>query len=183
MEIVRLRLDDLTLDAENAKIHTDEQVEQIVESIRRYGFNDPIGVWGNNNKIVEGHGRYRALRILAETNPEYEIVDCIRLDHLTETERKEYALAHNSTNMATGFDFDKLQENLKQIGNMEAFGLLIQVDEMARVVEDDYEPPAEPPNKVKFGEVWQMGDHTLVCGDVTNHTTVQKLGGGARLMS
>ena len=60
MEIVRLRLDDLTLDAENAKIHTDEQVEQIVESIRRYGFNDPIGVWGNNNKIVEGHGRYRA---------------------------------------------------------------------------------------------------------------------------
>ena len=181
METVRLKLDQLTLDPENAKIHNDEQIQQIVESITRYGYNDPIGVWGDDNLIVEGHGRYQALRILAKENPEYECVDCIRLDHLSETERKEYAIAHNSTNLATGFDFDKLQENLKQIGSMEAFGLLIQEDEMAQVVEDDYEPPVETPKRVKPGEVWQMGEHTLVCDDITNHTTVQKLGGGGHV--
>lgn len=178
MEKVKLKLSELTLDPDNAKIHTDAQVQQIVESIRRYGYNDPIGVAGENNMIVEGHGRYRALKILAEEDPKFECVDCIRLDHLSETQRKEYALAHNSTNMATGFDFEKLQENLKQIGDMEPFGLLIQVDESARVVEDDYEPPAQAPNKVKSGDKWQLGKHTLVCGDSTNPNTVEKVGGG-----
>lgn len=183
METQRLKLTDLTLDPDNAKIHTDAQIQQIAESIRRYGFNDPIGVHGANNLIVEGHGRYLALKLLAKEDDKYQTVDCVRLDHLTETERKEYALAHNQTNLSTGFDMEKLQENLKVIGDMEAFGLLIQVDETARVVEDDYEPPAEKPCKVKPGETWRLGEHTLICGDSTDPDIVNKVtGGGGRLM-
>lgn len=183
MENVRLKLTDLTLDPDNAKIHTDSQIAQIVESIKRYGFNDPIGVHGNNNLIVEGHGRYMALCRLAKENPEYEYVDCIRLDHLSDKERQEYALAHNSTNLATGLDDEKVQELLKNVcGDMEAFGLLIKVDETARVVEDGFipAPPAKP--RVKPGETWKLGNHTLICGDTTDPAVVDKIAGGGDLM-
>ena len=121
MEIIKLKIDDITPYEKNAKIHTEAQIEQIKKSIQEFGMNDPIAVWGGNNTIVEGHGRLEALKQLGYTE-----VDCIRLDHLTDEERKAYTLAHNKINMNTGFDIDLLDEELDSIENidMSDFGFL-----------------------------------------------------------
>ena len=67
-------------------------MENIAKSIQKYGFDDPIGIWGKDNTVVEGHGRLLAAKKLG-----LEKVPCIRLDHLTDKERREYAIAHNKT--------------------------------------------------------------------------------------
>lgn len=118
MEIIKLKIDDLTPYEKNAKIHTKEQIEQIKSSIKQFGMNDPIGVWGDKNIIVEGHGRLMALKELGHTD-----VDCIRLDHLSDDERRAYTLAHNKLTLNTDFDFDALQAELDAIEiDMSEFG-------------------------------------------------------------
>lgn len=126
MEIIRLKINDITPYEKNAKIHTEAQIEQIKKSIQEFGMNDPIAVWGDKNTIVEGHGRLEALKQLGYTE-----VDCIRLDHLTNEERKAYTLAHNKINMNTGFDIDLLDEELDSIEDidMEVFGFDLCDDE------------------------------------------------------
>ena len=119
MEVIRLNIDELTPDPNNAKDHPAWQVEQIKASIETFGNLDPIGVWGEKNLIVEGHGRYQALKELG-----YNEVEVIRLDWLSDEERTAYALAHNKLTMNSGFDPDALKINLDAIGtiNMDLFG-------------------------------------------------------------
>lgn len=100
--------------AKNAKLHPDEQVAQIIKSIRKFGFNDPIAVWGDS-EVVEGHGRLLAVMQMDEI----QTVPIIRLDHLTEKQRRAYALAHNKLTMNSGFDFAKLTEELREIPDMQ----------------------------------------------------------------
>ena len=102
----------------NAKIHTDKQIEQIKNSIQRFGMNDPIGIW-KDNVIIEGHGRMLACQELG-----FQEVPVIRLDHMTDKERKAYCLAHNKLTMNTDFDFEILSEELEDLFDfdMEDFG-------------------------------------------------------------
>lgn len=94
----------------NAKTHTPEQIEQIKNSIQEFGMNDPIGVWGKDNLIVEGHGRLQACKELGMKE-----VPVIRLDDLTDEQRRAYTLVHNQTTMNTGFNMDILTEELDNI--------------------------------------------------------------------
>ena len=114
MDIVRIPIDELTPDPTNAKDHPEWQGEQIVNSIEQFGNLDPIGVWGDDNLIVEGHGRYEALKRLG-----YQEAECIRLDWLTEEERSAYALAHNKLTMNSGFIPEALDLNLDAIGEID----------------------------------------------------------------
>ena len=114
MDIVKIPIDELTPDPNNAKDHPQWQIEQIKNSIEQFGNLDPIGVWGNDNLIVEGHGRYVALQELGYTEAE-----CIRLDWLTEEERTAYALAHNKLTMNSGFIPEMLDVNLEAVGEID----------------------------------------------------------------
>lgn len=157
----------------NAKKHPKEQIEQIKKSIQEFGNCDPIAVW--NDEIVEGHGRYLALKKLGEKN-----IPIIRLDELTDEQRKAYGLVHNQLTMNSPFDDDMLDLELEGIEeiDMSAFGFDILLDEQKEAVEDDYdeEPPAEP--KAKLGDIYQLGQHRLMCGDSTNAEEVKCLLGG-----
>lgn len=117
----------------NARKHTDADVQNIVASIGEFGFDDPIGIWGEENLIVEGHGRLLAAKKLG-----METVPCIRLDHLTDEQRRAYALAHNKTAEMSEWDFDILPEELDNIVDidMSQFGFEINIDEEPEIVED-----------------------------------------------
>lgn len=100
----------------NAKLHPEEQIEQIKKSIEQFGMDDPIGIW--KDEIVEGHGRLIACKQLG-----YKEVPIIRLDHLTDEERKSYTLAHNKLTMNSDFDFNILDSELAELNiDMSDFG-------------------------------------------------------------
>lgn len=104
--------------ARNAKMHPSEQIEQIKKSITDFGFNDPIGIYGDN-EVVEGHGRLLAVMEMDDVKE----VPVIRLDHMSSEERRAYALVHNQLTMNSGFNFDLLQEELDSLSiDMSDFG-------------------------------------------------------------
>lgn len=107
LEIVYLDPHDLTPYENNTRKHSPEDIEQIKESIIADGFNDPLGIWGEKNLIVEGHGRQ-----IAAIEMGLDKVPCIRLDHLTDTQRRDYAIRHNRTAELSGWDFSKLEEEI-----------------------------------------------------------------------
>lgn len=161
----------------NAKIHTPEQIEQIKNSIQEFGMNDPIGIWGDENLIVEGHGRLIACKELG-----FDEVPVIRLDSLTDEQRRAYTLVHNQTTMNTGFDLDVLNEELDNIDiDMSDYGFDIEIDDIeegTEVKEDDAPEVKDGEPKAKRGDIYQLGRHRLMCGDSTSSDDVFKLVGG-----
>ena len=119
LKIEYLPIEELKPYENNARKHADEDVDAIAASIDRFGFDDPIGIWSADNLIVEGHGRLIAAKKLG-----MKTVPCIRLDHLSDEERRAYALAHNRTAELSGWDFALRDEELARIGDidMSAFG-------------------------------------------------------------
>ena len=179
LKVEYLPIDEIKPYENNAKIHTPEQIEQIKASIRQFGMNDPIGIWSKDNIIVEGHGRLLACQELG-----YKEIPVIRLDDLTDEQRKAYTLAHNQLTMNTGFDLDILNEELENIEiDMSEFGfdefIVDNIEEEQEIVEDEVpEVPEEP--KAKLGDIYQLGNHRLMCGDSTKEEDVAKLMNGTK---
>lgn len=148
--------------AGNAKEHPEWHVDQLVSSIEKFGNCDPIGVWHNQRgqlEVVEGHGRLMALEKLG-----YEEAPVIFLDHLTDEQRRAYALVHNQLTMNTGFDFELLQNELDMVTNidMEDFGFVSvempDIDDLFVDVEGQ-EDGSEKPKTIKCphcGEVIEL---------------------------
>ena len=176
LTIEYLPIGDLKAYERNAKLHPAEQIQQIKTSIQEFGFNDPVAVW-NDNEIIEGHGRLIAAKELGYTE-----IPVIRLDSLTDEQRKAYMLVHNKLTMNTGFDLELLNIELGSINDidMTEFGFEFEVfsDDSSEVVEDDYneELPEEP--KSKLGDIYQLGRHRLMCGDSTDAEQVKVLTNG-----
>ena len=119
LKIEYLSKEDLKPYVNNAKLHPAEQVEQIKKSIEEFGFNDPIAIW-HENEIIEGHGRLLAVMEMDDITE----IPVIRLDELTDEQRKAYMLVHNKLTMNTDFDIDILNLELDDIVDidMEQFG-------------------------------------------------------------
>jgi hypothetical protein len=139
--------------ARNAKLHPAEQVEQIKKSIEQFGFNDPIAVYGKN-EIIEGHGRLLAVMEMDDV----QTVPVIRLDHLSDEERRAYSLVHNKLTMNSGFDYDLLHEELRNLTiDMRDFDLNLDEEPWTPVSGSNTaeQPKVEPqftPNGVTTGE-------------------------------
>lgn len=175
MKIEYVKINELQPYGNNARDHQRKSIESIKASIREFGFNDPIGVW--KGTIVEGHGRWQAATELG-----YEEVPIIRLDHLTDEQRRAYALAHNKTAEMSDWLDDILSEELQNIGkiDMEQFGFDLENDiihEEPAPYEDDFDPDRPVEERVHLGDMWKLGDHILICGDSTDQATLDKLMG------
>lgn len=172
MKTIRKQLAEITPYEKNAKKHSRQQINNVAESIKLYGFVQPI-VIDRNGVIVIGHCRALAAQKLGMAE-----VPCVCVDDLTPEQVNALRLVDNKSN-ESDWDFDLLKDELPGL-DLSAFdfdwGLRDEID--TSVVEDNYDPvlPAEP--KSKLGDVYQLGDHRLMCGDSTSLTAVQKLVGG-----
>ena len=176
MEIEKVSLKSILEYENNAKLHPQEQIEQIKKSILEFGNNDPIAV-DENNIIIEGHGRYHALKQLG-----YDEVEIIRLTHLSDEQKRAYILAHNKLTMNTDFDIEMLEVELESIEeiDMSDFGFEIELEVEKDVQEDNYEEDeGEYVPRSQEGDIWQLGRHRLMCGDSTDVNNLEKLCDGA----
>ena len=146
----------------NAKEHPEEQIKQIKKSIEQFGMDDPIGIW--KDEIVEGHGRLIACKELG-----YKEVPIIRLDHLSDEERKAYTLAHNKLSMNSDFDIDILNSELDDIIkiDMSDFGFNLDFEEdLEEIEENPYTKKINIPQYELKGEQPELNE--LIDIDKTN---------------
>lgn len=173
---------DLIPYARNSRTHNEEQIAQIMASIKEFGFTNPILV-GDDNVIIAGHGRLLAAQRLG-----LKEVPVICLPDLTETKRKALVIADNKIALNAGWDEEMLALEMKELEesdfNLDILGF--SEDELkelenfgesqteAKSEEDDIpEAPVEP--ITKRGDVWILGEHRLMCGDTTMFDDVRKL--------
>ena len=125
MKIEKISIDKIKPYENNAKLHPPEQIEQIKKSIQEFGNNDPIAI-DENGVIIEGHGRYEALKELG-----FKEIEVIRLSHLSEQQKKAYPLIHNKLTMNTDFDYNILDSELAYINeiDMSVFGFELSISD------------------------------------------------------
>jgi len=167
--------------AKNSRTHSDEQVAQIAASIKEFGFNNPVLV-DKDDVIIAGHGRVMAARKCGIME-----VPCIRLGHLTETQRKAYVIADNRLALNAGWDNELLTIELNELladdfaldilgfDSDELKALLDPVKPTEGLTDEDEVPEAPEEPKTKPGDIYRLGRHRLMCGDSTMLDDVEKL--------
>jgi len=170
---------DLIPYARNARTHSDEQVAQIAASIKEFGWTNPILVDGDNG-IIAGHGRLAAARKLGNTE-----VPVIELTGLSEAQKRAYILADNKLALNAGWDIDLLAEELKELKDLN-FDLELTgfsdkeladflTEEVEGLTDEDAVPDVPEEPKTKLGDIYQLGNHRLMCGDSCSLTDMEKL--------
>ena len=166
--------------ARNSRTHSDEQVAQICGSIKEFGFTNPVLIDGEG-VIIAGHGRTIAAQRL-----NMKEVPCLRLDYLTEAQKKAYVIADNKLALNAGWDDEMLALELGDLKDLDFDLSLTGFDDdelnklLAEAVNeglvDEDEAPLPPDEPIsKLGDVWQLGSHRVMCGDSTSIDAVDKL--------
>lgn len=180
-QIEHVSVDKLIPYANNARTHSDAQVAQIAASIKEFGFNNPVLI-SEDGTIIAGHGRLMAARKLGLTE-----VPCIKLSHLTPTQRKAYVIADNQLALNAGWNEElltiELDELLADNFALEVLGFdpdelkrLMGENEVTQGLTDEDEAPAVEDNPVtKLGDVWLLGKHRLMCGNSTSIEALEEL--------
>ena len=178
MELIKKKVSELIPYINNSRTHSEEQITQIVSSIKEFGFTNPILI-DNDNSIIAGHGRLQAVKRLG-----LEEVPCILISGLTKTQIKALIIADNQLALNAGWDLEKLSVEIEGLeddkfdisllGFDDKFLNSLQ-DEKKGLTEDDAIPDLKDTAKSKLGDIWILGDHKLMCGDSTNTEDVTKL--------
>lgn len=190
LRVEMIPLTTLTPHPRNARTHSNKQIRQIADSIARFGFTCPVLVDGTG-LILAGHGRVAAARLLG-----WPTVPCLRVDHLSEAEKRAYLLADNKLALNAGWDEDLLALELKDLAALDlGFDLSLtgfSIAEIDRLIDglqpaepgdpadDRLPPPDEVPCLSQPGDLWQLGPHRLVCGDSLDPDVVAALMGDDR---
>lgn len=171
MEIIKLNINEVIPYPDNPR-KNDNAVDAVAESIKQCGYCSPI-VIDEDNVILAGHTRLKALKKL-----KWKEVECVRKTGLTEEQKKKYRILDNKTNELAEWDFDLLEE---EIDGMDFDGFdfgfeMSEFEEPQEIVED--EPPEVDEDSepiTQLGDIWQLGDHRLMCGDSTDALNINIL--------
>ena len=175
--------------ARNARTHSRKQVRQIADSIRTFGFTNPVLI-DEQRHILAGHGRVEAAKLLGLAQ-----VPCVRLDHMTPEQKRAYVIADNKLALNAGWDEELLAAELGELSGLDlGFDVEItgfSIAEIDSLIEGQApEEPGDPaddmlaeedgPARCRPGDVWQLGPHRLVCGDARDPAVVEILMDGER---
>ncbi|MEM8541032.1 MAG: DNA methyltransferase [Pseudomonadota bacterium] len=184
LQIDYLQISSLKPYKRNARTHSKKQIRQIADSIETFGFTNPVLV-DSANTILAGHGRVEAAR-----SKGMNTVPCVRLEQMTETQKRAYVLADNKLALNAGWDEDLLAEELGALmAKDEAFDVSITgftVAEIDGLIEgaapeepgnpdDDQLPTGAIPSRCKLGDIWQLGPHKLICGNALDQNAIANL--------
>jgi len=189
-QIEKIKTADLVPYARNAKKHDEAQVAKIAGSIREFGFNNPVLIDADNG-IIAGHGRVMAAQKLS-----LERVPCLRLTHLTDAQKRAYILADNRlAELGGGWDAEMLKLELADLGELDVdldgigFGADdlqdLELSEESETSDIDAEPQIDKAEELRAkwgvepGQLWELGEHRLLCGDSTKKEDVERALGGA----
>ena len=182
-QITHRSVSTLTSWARNARTHSKKQIRQIAASIRQFGFTNPVLI-DEAGTILAGHGRVAAAKLLGMSK-----VPCLRIDHMSEDEKRAYVLADNKLALNAGWDEDLLAAELGALLSVDLHfevgitGFSIpEIDGILEAVEPaepgdpkDDVIPGEAPSRVRPGEVWRLGAHRLICGNALDPGVVATL--------
>ncbi len=182
MQIEQIKTADLLPYARNSRTHSEVQVGQIAGSIKEFGFTNPVLI-DKENQIIAGHGR-----VMAAQRLKLESVPCIRLDYLTESQKRAYVIADNKLALNAGWDDELLALEIKDLQEQDFDISLLgfEDDELANIMgaiveevegltDEDEVPPIPEEPKTKLGDIYQLGKHRLMCGNSTFIDDVEKL--------
>jgi DNA modification methylase len=160
----------------NARTHSRKQVRQIADSIKRFGFTNPVLI-GDDDEIIAGHGRVEAAKLLR-----MESVPTVRLSHLDAAQRRAYVIADNKLALNAGWDRDLLAIELQVLIDLD-FGVEItgfSLAEIDLVLDEARESSPDPQHDAddevppltdalsattRPGDLWRLDRHSLLCGD------------------
>lgn len=179
MELIKKKVSELIPYINNSRTHSEEQITQLVSSIKEFGFTNPI-LLAPDNSIIAGHGRLQAVKRLG-----HEEVPCIIVQGLTKTQIKALIIADNQLALNAGWDLEKLSveiEGLKDedfnidiLGFEDDFIKDLLNKQNQGLTDEDAVPEVKENPKSKLGDIFVLGNHRLMCGDATIPNDVEKL--------
>lgn len=182
IKVTYVDLNSLKTYQNNPKDHPQKQVHQIADSIKKFGFNNPILI-DENDEIIAGHGRYLAAQQL-----QMDTVPVIRLTHLDETQKRVYRLADNKISENGGWNKELLALEISDLEQIYVDDIKItgfEQVEINNLITDTTPTPDKKLNKIEFvpedeivtqpGDIWQLGRHKIICANSLDEESFARL--------
>ena len=184
LKIINRPISELVPHAQNARVHSDRQIAQIVRSISQFGFTNPVLI-DEAEGIIAGHGRVLAAKKLG-----FEAVPTIQLDHMTEAEKRAYIITDNRLAENAGWDKELLAIEFNYLSRLDIdvdvtitgfetaeIDLIIDGQDVIEPDKDDEIPDLPSPEDAisRLGDLWELGNHRLLCGNALELSDLVRL--------